>query len=107
MQTAPSPCDDAAIPLADDNKTAQPAWPITEICRENPVASGCRFSTYRADRVSMTSSLWSGGDWHWCLTGPAGDVLADCGGFRNESECLTVIELLRANAGSARSPRHH
>lgn len=64
----------------------------------------CRFSTYRAERVSVTSALWSGGDWHWRLTGPAGDVLADCGGYVDEAQCLVVIAALRMNAHIARPP---
>lgn len=65
-----------------------------------------QFSTYRAERVSVTSALWSGGDWHWRLTAPSGAILADCGGYHNEAECLDVIEALRINARTAHSPRH-
>jgi len=67
----------------------------------------CQFTTYRAERVSVTSSLWSGGDWHWRLVGPSGAVLADCGGYFRESDCLAVIQALRTNAQGARLPLHH
>lgn len=44
------------------------------------------FTTYRTERVNVTSALWSGGDWHWRLTGPSGVILADCGGYHDEDQ---------------------
>ena len=35
------------------------------------------FSIFRADRVSVTSTRFVGGDWRWCLSGPDGAVLAE------------------------------
>lgn len=70
-------------------------------------AGSCHFSTYQAERVSVTSALWSGGDWHWRLTGPSGGVLADCGGYVDEAQCLAVITALRLNAQAARPPLRH
>lgn len=89
------------IPLADNDGYVD----AVVVGRQDP---GCsRFTTYRAERVSVTSALWSGGDWHWRLTAPSGIILADCGGYLHEADCLAVIEALRSNAHTARPPLHH
>lgn len=93
--------DNGLIPLADNDEQSD-----SSIIGHRQLGN-CRFSTYRAERVSLTSSLWSGGDWHWRLTAPSGTVLADCGGYSREVECLAVIEALRANAHKACLPLNH
>ena len=75
------------------------------VTREDPGLS--TFSTYRADQISITSALLSGGDWHWRLTASSGAILADCGGYHRESDCLAVITALRSNAHTARLSFHH
>ena len=60
-----------------------------------------RFDVYRTDQVRLTSTLFGGGDWHWRLTGASGDVIADCGGYRNEAQCLAAVKALRIEAGLA------
>jgi len=60
-----------------------------------------RFDIYRADHVRLTSTLFGGGDWHWRLTGASGAVVADCGGYRNEAQCLAAVSALRLEAGLA------
>jgi len=107
MSIMPTPLANCTLPLADNDGAAWSTTPLIDADSGGPDIGFCRFSTYRADRVSVTSALWSGGDWHWRLTGPRGDILADCGGYRHEAECLAVIEALRTNARSARSPLHH
>lgn len=67
--------------------------------RQNDIPS--RFDVYRADRVGLTSVLFGGGDWHWRLTGASGAVIADCGGYRNEAQCLAAVSALRVEAGLA------
>jgi uncharacterized protein YegP (UPF0339 family) len=59
------------------------------------------FDIYRSECVSLTSTLFGGGDWHWRLSDPSGAILADCGGYRNQTECLAAVEVLRTQAGSA------
>jgi uncharacterized protein YegP (UPF0339 family) len=61
----------------------------------------CHFDVYRADQVSLTSTLLGGGDWHWRMISVAGEVLIDCGGYTTQSACHSVIELLRHEAASA------
>jgi uncharacterized protein YegP (UPF0339 family) len=60
-----------------------------------------RFRIYRTDEVSLTSTLFGGGDWHWQLTGQSGAIIADCGGYRNEAQCLAAVNGLRNEAGLA------
>lgn len=91
------------IPLSDIN--APPKYEETVVV-SGQKSGKCCFTTYQSERVSMTSVLWSGGDWHWRLVGPAGDILADCGGYLHEADCLAVIEALCANAPTARPPSH-
>src|SRR5690606_19638598 len=60
-----------------------------------------RFDIYRTERVSLTSTLFGGGDWHWRLSGSSGGVIADCGGYHDEAQCLAAVEALRAGAAGA------
>ena len=60
-----------------------------------------RFDICRADQIRLTSTLFGGGDWHWRLTGASGNVIADCGEYRNEAHCLAVVKALRSEAGLA------
>lgn len=62
------------------------------------------FDIYCSEVVRLTSTLFGGGDWHWRLTSASGDILADCGGYRNHRDCLAVVDSLRALAGSAIVP---
>lgn len=59
------------------------------------------FSIFRADRVSVTSTRFVGGDWRWCLSGPDGAVLAEGGGYRNEAQCRQAVAILQAHAARA------
>ena len=61
----------------------------------------CNFEVYRADEVRMTSTQFSGGDWHWCLSDADGLILLDTGGYANERECRDAIAILQENAGWA------
>jgi len=60
-----------------------------------------RFDIYRADQVRLTSTQFGGGDWHWRLTGASGEIVADCGGYRNEAQCHAAVSALRDEAGDA------
>ena len=64
-------------------------------------ATPCRFEIYRADEVKMTSTHFSGGDWHWRLCDEAGQVLVDAGGYRNEQGCRSAIAILQDRAALA------
>lgn len=59
------------------------------------------FDVYRTEQVRLTSTLFGGGDWHWRLTSGSGDVLADCGGYRNQRDCLAAAQAVHAAAGLA------
>jgi uncharacterized protein YegP (UPF0339 family) len=59
------------------------------------------FDIYRTEQLYLTSALFGGGDWHWRLTGQTGAIMADCGGYQNQADCLAAVEALRAEAWSA------
>lgn len=84
---------------ANDQTAALSATAIAVKRRWNETHS--RFDIYRADQIRLTSTLFGGGDWHWRLTGASGNVIADCGGYRNEAQCLAAVKALRVEAGLA------
>jgi hypothetical protein len=61
----------------------------------------CSFEIYRAEQVMLTSTLLSGGDWHWRFIDGAGVAVVDCGGYRTSGECVSIVEALRTQAGRA------
>jgi len=79
---------------------------IASAPRPMPGDGSATFEIYRADEIRMTSTRFSGGDWHWRLCDVAGLVLLDTGGYASESECLSAVVVLQANAGSARLSRN-
>ena len=60
-----------------------------------------RFEVYRADQVRTSSTLFSGGDWHWRLCDPDGEVLVDAGGYLDELTCQTAVGILQRRAALA------
>lgn len=59
------------------------------------------FEVYRADRVSITSILFSGGDWRWRFCKADGVTVASSKGYASEATCRQAIEALQQNAGTA------
>lgn len=60
------------------------------------------FEIYRADRVKLTSILFSGEDWRWRFCSGAGLTIASGDGFGTERECTAAVNALRTEAGGAR-----
>lgn len=58
------------------------------------------FEIYRANEVSLTSTLFGGGDWRWRLCAAAGVVTANGGGYSTESACKSAVAALRCAAQS-------
>lgn len=56
------------------------------------------FEIYRTDRVSLTSTLFEGGDWHWCFRSSDGMLISDVGGYKNRVERTAAAEALRLQA---------
>jgi hypothetical protein len=79
----------AAVATNDATETRLSAAARAAKRRSNDTQS--RFDIYRASHVRLTSTLFGGGDWHWRLTGASGGVVADCGGYRNEAQCLAAV----------------
>ena len=61
-----------------------------------------RFEIYRAERVSLTSILFSGGDWRWRFRSAAGTILVNSEGYSSERACRAAVTALQNNAGSAK-----
>lgn len=80
---------------------ASPAAPPEAAAPEACTAAPCRFEIYRADEVRVTATRFSGGDWHWRLSGAGGRPLLDAGGYRTEGECLEAVLLLKSEAALA------
>ena len=59
------------------------------------------FEIYRAERVSLTSILFSGGDWRWRFCSGSGAPIAVSVGYASERECAAAVAALRSNAGRA------
>jgi uncharacterized protein YegP (UPF0339 family) len=52
----------------------------------------------------VTSTRFSGGDWHWRLLDADAAVLIEVGGYSDERACREAIDLLRGHAGAALFP---
>lgn len=61
-------------------------------------ANGAYFEIYRANEVSLTSVLFSGGDWRWRFCMASGVVTASGGGFASEADCEAAVATLRRGA---------
>src|SRR3546814_16696312 len=89
----------AAVASTDETETRLSAAASAANLRSNDPLS--RFDIYRASHVSLTATLFGGGDCRWRLTGASGAVLADRGGYRNEPESLAPLSAHRLEDGSA------
>jgi uncharacterized protein YegP (UPF0339 family) len=84
-----------ALPIPANEASGSPA-----LARARP--SGCyRFEIYRTGQLEPISKLFGAGDWYWCLTDQSGEIVADCGGYHTEQDCLAAVDALRAKAGMA------
>lgn len=61
----------------------------------------CRFSIFRTDSVSVTSTLFAGGDWRWRLSDHKGAILVEAGGYGSEARCREAVTILQAHAARA------
>lgn len=78
-----------------------PQWMPKQSRPEGQVDGRHYFETEPTDRVALTSTLFSGGDWHWRFCASGGDILAECAGYRNEEDCRAAITALQRYAASA------
>lgn len=71
------------------------------MCSEPGESFLCHFNVFRADRVSVTSTQFAGGDWRWRLSDHEGTTLVEAGGYRNEAHCRKAVTMLKACAARA------
>jgi uncharacterized protein YegP (UPF0339 family) len=94
-------------PIVIDAPTLAPAAPARlgrDIAKPFPfdlVSTSSRFEIHREEEVSITSTLFCGGDWQWQLCSLEGNVLAEAGGYRSERACRAAISAIKEEAGSA------
>lgn len=67
------------------------------------------FEIYRAERVALTSMLFSGDDWRWRFCSADGTPIATSAGYASEGACAAAVAALRGGAASAkvRLAQHH
>lgn len=61
----------------------------------------CQFKIHREEEVSVTSTLFCGGDWQWQLCSSRGQVLAGASGFGSERECREAVTMLKNKGAMA------
>jgi len=61
----------------------------------------CRFEIFREVERQMTSTLFSGGDWHWQLVTTSGLILAEASGYPTEQTCRVAVAVLQRRAAGA------
>ena len=64
-------------------------------------AKPCRFEIHHEEQVSVTSTLFCGGDWQWQLCSASGTVLAEAGGFQSERACRAAVAAIKLEAALA------
>jgi len=64
-------------------------------------ARRCHFAVFRAEKVTVTSTLFEGGDWRWCLSDQEGVILVEAGGYPSEEHCRAAVAALQAGAARA------
>ena len=79
----------------------RPSFLIPRIFDRSEESLLCEFKIHREEEVSVTSTLFCGGDWRWQLCSSGGDVLAGAGGFGSEGECREAVAILKNRAASA------
>lgn len=96
-----APCRLAAD-LPEDVSSALMSLALPRTAVSHATAPGqAYFEVYRADRVSLTSILFSGGDWRWRFCAADGSLIAASEGYRNERACADAVAALRGGAGAA------
>lgn len=77
---------------------------LADLPVEPQVQEPRRFEIYREDQIRLTTTRFSGGDWHWRLSDGAGKRLLDAGGYLTEDECRNAVRILRNEAALATMP---
>jgi uncharacterized protein YegP (UPF0339 family) len=93
------PSEELDIPRATSDESTGASSAVARVAKRRRKDAHSRFDIYCAERIRLTSTLFGGGDWHWRLTAASGAVIADCGGYRDEAQCLAAVNSLRAEAG--------
>ena len=71
--------------------------PLLSAVRRQP-DQACFFEIYREEEVSVTSTLFAGGDWHWRLVDADDRTLVEAGGYATEENCREAVSVLQRQA---------
>ncbi|MEI9850815.1 MAG: DUF1508 domain-containing protein [Sphingomonas sp.] len=97
----PRDVSDALLRIVRPRDAVRPRADATEPEPRPAPDRDAYFEIYRAERVSLTSILFSGGDWRWRFCSASGTPIAVSIGYRSERECAAAVAALRASAGTA------
>jgi uncharacterized protein YegP (UPF0339 family) len=87
------------IPLA--RNMARPLAAAAEGQAVLPATRHAYFEIFYAEAVSVTSILFSGGDWRWRFCSEAGATIAEGEGYSSQRACAAAVAALCSGAGKA------
>ena len=61
----------------------------------------CQFRLFQAERVSLTSTQFDGGDWRWQFCSPSGEIITESVGYLSEAQCRASVLRLQNEAAYA------
>ena len=76
-------------------------WQGTEPAGEHGEDQRCQFRLFQADRVSLTSTQFDGGDWRWQFCSPSGEIITGSVGYLSEAQCRASVLRLQNEAAYA------
>ncbi len=98
----PEDVSDVLLRISRPRDAAGPRADATEPQPCRAPSQEAYFEIYFAERVNLTSILFSGGDWRWRFCSAAGTPIAASAGYASESACAAAVATLRGSAGTAR-----
>ena len=85
------------------NEGADHNWQGNEPAPEHGEDQRCQFRLFQADRVSLTSTQFDGGDWRWQFCSPSGEIITESGGYLSEAQGRASVLRLQNEAAYASS----
>jgi uncharacterized protein YegP (UPF0339 family) len=76
-------------------------WRPSESVSERGEDQRCQFRLFQADRASLTSTQFDGGDWRWQFCSPSGEIIIESTGYVSEAQCWASVLRLQNEAAYA------
>ena len=83
------------------NEGADHNWQANGLVAEHGEDQRCQFRLFQADRVSLTSTQFDGGDWRWEFCSPSGEIITESVGYLSEAQCRASVLRLQNEAAYA------